>query len=142
MNASGWSGDKGFADHVLAATGGPLVDRIVDVEFGANLGTSIAVLRVGGTIATYSSMRVAEPILPFLKMMYKDITLRFVIFYAMPEEAKEHAIADINKALSANTLQHRIAHTMPLEEIAEGNELIEQGTIRGAVILEIDPSIK
>jgi len=130
--------NEDFADQVLAATGGSLVDRIVDVEFGANLATSMVVLRIGGTIATYSSTQVTEPKLPFLQMMYKDITLRFVIVYAMPEEAKEHAIADINAALSANTLQHRIAHTLPLEEIAKGNEFIEQGTIRGAVVLTID----
>ena len=130
--------DDDFADQILAATGGALVDRIVDVEFGANLATSIVVLRIGGTIATYSSTQVTQPKLPFLEMMYKDITLRFVIVYAMPEAAKEHAITDINEALSANTLEHRIAHTLPLEEIAKGNELIEQGTIRGAVVLTID----
>jgi NADPH:quinone reductase-like Zn-dependent oxidoreductase len=110
----------------------------VDVEFGANLAASIAVLRIGGMIATYSSTQVTEPKLPFFEMMYKDITLHFVIVYAMPESAKEHAIADINEALSADTLQHRIAHSLPLAEIAKGNELIEQGTIRGAVILTID----
>ena len=130
--------DDDFADQGLAATGGALVDRIVDVEFGANLATSIVVLRIGGTIATYSSTQVTKPELPFLEMMYKDITLRFVIVYAMPEEAKERAIADINEALTANRLLHRITHTLPLEEIAKGNELIEQGTIRGAVVLTID----
>jgi NADPH:quinone reductase-like Zn-dependent oxidoreductase len=130
--------DEDFASQVLAAAGGSPVDRIVDVEFGANLVASVAALRIGGTIATYSSTQVTEPKLPFFEMMYKDVTLRFVIVYAMPEEAKEHAIADINEALSADTLQHRIARTLPLAEIAEGNELIEQGTIRGAVVLEID----
>jgi NADPH2:quinone reductase len=130
--------DEGFVDQILAANEGLPVDRIVDVEFGANLAASIAVLRIGGTIATYSSTQVTEPKLPFFEMMYKDITLRFVIVYAMPEEAKEHAIADINEALAADKLQHRIAHTLPLAEIAKGNELIEQGTIRGAVVLTID----
>ena len=47
-------------------------------------------------------------------------------------------IADIEKALSADTLQHRIARTLPLEDIARSNELVEQGSIRGAVVLTID----
>jgi len=123
---------------IMAASNGELVDRIVDVEFGANLPTSIEVLRIGGTIATYSSTQVTEPKLPFFLMMYKDITIRCVIVYAMPETAKEHAIADIDAALSANALQHRIAHTLPLDRIVEGNELVEQGSIRGAVVLSID----
>jgi len=123
---------------IKEATSGELVDRIVDVEFGANLATSIEVLRIGGTIATYSSTQVTEPKLPFFQMMYKDVTVRLVIVYAMPEPAKEHAIADIEKALSADALQHRIAHTLPLDDIARSNELVEQGSIRGAVILTID----
>lgn len=123
---------------ILDATNGKPLDRIVDVEFGANLGMTLDVLRVGGTIATYSSTQVAEPTIPFFKMMYKDVTVRFVIVYAMPEAAKQAAIAAINTALADDRLQHRIAATMPLEAIAAGNELVEQGGVRGAVVLTID----
>ena len=130
--------DAQVAEAILDANGGALVDRIVDVEFGGNLPTSVEVLRIGGTIATYASTNVPEPKLPFFKMMYKDVTVRMVIVYAMPEDAKAHAVADIDKALSAGALQHRIAHTMPLAEIARSNEIIEQGAVRGAVILTID----
>jgi NADPH:quinone reductase-like Zn-dependent oxidoreductase len=120
------------------ATGGKEVDRVVDVEFGGNLPVTVEILRIGGTIATYASTAVPEPKLPFFQMMYKDVTVRMVIVYAMPEEAKEQAIADIEEALSADRLQHRIAHTLPLDDIAKSNELVEQGSIRGAVILTID----
>jgi len=126
------------ADRVLEATKGELVDRVVDVEFGANLPFSIAVLRIGGVIATYSSTQVPEPKLPFFTMMYKDATLRTIIVYAMPEAAKQAAIRDIDNALSNDSLHHRIAATMPLGDIAAANELVEQGSIRGAVILTID----
>lgn len=125
------------AASVLAANEGEPIDRIVDVEFGGNLPTSIEVLRIGGTIATYASTSVPEPTLPFFQMMYKDITVRMVIVYAMPEAAKEHAVADIGKALATNSLQHRIAHTMPLADIVHSNELVEDSTIRGAVVLTI-----
>ncbi len=127
-----------FAEQVLAATGGEPVDRIIDVEFGANLETSLRVIRVGGTIATYSSTVVPEPALPFFRMMYKDLTVRFVIVYAMPESAKQFAIADIERALEAGQLQHRIAASMPLDEIASANALVESGKIRGCVVLSID----
>lgn len=130
--------DENAVDAILSATGGKLVDRVIDVEFGANLPITIEVLRIGGTIATYSSTQVSEPKLPFFQMMYKDITVRFVIVYAMPEQAKHRAIADIDEALRANRLQHRIAHTMPLTDIVRANEVIEQGSIRGAVILTLD----
>ena len=126
------------AEAILEANGGALVDRIVDVEFGGNLPTSVEVLRIGGTIATYASTQVPEPKLPFFQMMYKDVTVRMVIVYAMPETAKQQAVADIEKALASASLQHRIAHTMPLADIARSNEIIEHGAVRGAVVLTID----
>ena len=130
--------DTRFAQSVLDATDGKPVDRIIDVEFGANLATSIEVIRIGGTIATYSSTIDPRPRLPFFEMMYKDVVVRFVIVYSMPESAKQIAIADIERALEQNLLQHRIAKRLPLDMIAESNELIEQGKIRGCVVLTID----
>ncbi|MGI9234964.1 MAG: NADPH:quinone reductase [Woeseiaceae bacterium] len=120
---------------IKSVTGGRPVDRIVDVEFGANLPVSIDVLRVGGTIATYSSTQVTEPKLPFFQMMYKDITVRMIIVYAMPEPAKQHAVADIERALTDGVLRHRIAHTLPLADIVRANEIVEQGSARGTVVL-------
>ncbi|MDG2288879.1 MAG: NADPH:quinone reductase, partial [Woeseiaceae bacterium] len=125
-------------NEILGASGGELVDRVVDVEFGANLTFTVEVLKIGGVIATYSSTQVSEPTLPFFTMMYKDLTLRTIIVYAMPEAAKKHAIADIHEGLKAITLQHRISQTLPLDDIVDSNEVIEQGSIRGAVILSID----
>ncbi|MCH9694503.1 MAG: NADPH:quinone reductase [Gammaproteobacteria bacterium] len=130
--------DANVATAILAANGGEPVDRIVDVEFGANLPIAVEVLKVGGVIATYSSTQVPEPKLPFFAMMYKDITIRLIIVYAMPEAAKQLAIADIEKALETDSLQHRIAETLPLDDIARSNEIVEKGSIRGAVVLTID----
>lgn len=125
-----------FADDILAATDGDKVDRIIDLEFGANLPTSLRVIKTSGTIVTYGSTVVPEPKLPFFEMMYLDLNLQFVIVYAMPEQAKQLAIADISEALRTDRLQHRVAAAMPLADIADANEVIEQGTIRGSVILD------
>ena len=126
-----------FARQVLGANGNLPVDRVIDLEFGTNLPVSIAVLKTGGTIAAYGSARKPEPVLPFYKMMYKDLTLHTIIVYAMPDSAKDHAVADSNSARSHGSLQHRIAHSMPLADIAAGNEIVETGDVRGAVILNI-----
>ena len=130
--------DNQFATAVLDANKGMPLDRVIDVEFGANLDTSINVCRVGGTIATYSSAAAPNPKIPFYQMMYKDLVLRFVIVYAMPESAKEAAIKDIQTALEKNLLQHRISNSVPLKDIVEANELIETGKIRGCVVLKIN----
>src|SRR5210317_857234 len=85
---------------VLAANGGMPVDRVVEVEFGVNLPEVMQCIRIGGTIATYSSTVVPNPSLPFRDMMFMDLTLRMVIVYAMPEEAKSAAVEAINEALA------------------------------------------
>lgn len=130
--------DDNLAETILDASGGKLIDRVIDVDFSANLLTSVEVLRIGGTIATYASAQEPEPKLPFFRMMYKDLTVRFVIVYAMPESVKAQAVDDIAAALTDGWMQHRIAHTIPLDDIVKGNEIIEQGAVRGAVILTID----
>ncbi len=127
----------GWSDAVKSANGGQPVDRVVEVEFGANLAEVLGCIRTGGTIATYSSMQVPEPKLPFYRMMFMDLTVRAVLVYVMPESAKQAAIADIEKFLSAGRLRHRIAQRLPLAELARANELVEQGEARGCVVVDI-----
>jgi NADPH:quinone reductase-like Zn-dependent oxidoreductase len=129
--------DPGWAAQVVAANDGVRIDRVIDVEFGANLPAVLDMIRTGGTIVTYSSTIVAEPKLPFYRMMFMDLTIRLVIVYAMPEEAKWAAIEDTVSALAQESLQHRIAHHVPLDEIVHSHELIERGGFRGCVVVTI-----
>ncbi|HEB28051.1 MAG TPA: NADPH:quinone reductase, partial [Porticoccus sp.] len=129
---------KNWGEAVLACTNGDKVNRVIDVEFGANLPEVLKCIAIGGTIATYSSTQVKEPQLPFIQMMFLDLTLRMVIVYAMPEEAKQQAIMDTTQLLRENQLQHRIAHTLPFSEMAKSHEYIEQGGFRGCVVVQID----
>lgn len=130
--------EDNWGEQVLVCSGGNKVDRVVDVEFGASLPEVLKCIRIGGTIATYSSTVVPQPQLPFKEMMFMDLTLRMVIVYAMPEKAKQQAVADTFKALSEDKLQHRIAHSLPFIEMAKSHELIEQGGFGGCVVVTMD----
>ncbi|MDH4165847.1 MAG: NADPH:quinone reductase [Gammaproteobacteria bacterium] len=130
--------ETGWGERVKSLNGGKPVDRVIDVEFGANLPEVLNCIRTSGVIATYSSTQVKEPQLPFFRMMYLDVTVRFVIVYSMPEPAKKLAIADITQAFRDGMLQHRIAERVPLAEIARANELVEQGGSNGCVVVTID----
>lgn len=130
--------DSDMVARILDFTQGRKIDRIIEVEFGANLPKSLELIKVGGVIASYSSVQVAEPKLPFKQMMFMDLTLRMVIVYAMPEQAKRDAIAAITHALEHNQLQHRIHAQMGLEHIAKANADIEKGGFYGCVVLDID----
>jgi len=130
--------DEGMIASILDFTQGQKIDRIVEVEFGANLDKSLALLKVGGVIASYSSTQEPEPKLPFKQMMFMDLTLRMVIVYAMPEQAKRDAIADITQALENSQLQHRIHAQFALDDIALANNDIEKGGFYGCVVLDIE----
>lgn len=127
-----------WASKLLQANGGNRIDRVIDVEFGANLSSDIDFIRTSGTIVTYGSAQQPEPVLPFYRMMFLDLVLRMVIVYDMPESAKEAAIHDITEALRQDRLQHRITRVNSLDQVAYSHELVEQEGFRGCVVLDIN----
>jgi NADPH2:quinone reductase len=129
--------EPGWGKAVLDLTGGQKIDRVIEVEFGANLPELLHCVRIGATIATYSSTVVPEPALPFRTMMFMDLTVRMVIVYAMPEEAKAQAVADTQSALARDALRHRVAERLPFEQMAKAHEIIEAGEVRGCVVVSI-----
>jgi NADPH:quinone reductase len=116
--------------------GGGGVDRIVEVEFGGNLPTSLKILKTGGVVAAYASDAVLEPKVPFYALAYKGALARFVLVFVMPEAAKRQAIADITRWLEAGELRHYIGRRFPLAETAAAHEAMERG-VTGNVVLDI-----
>ena len=127
--------DPALADQIRDGAGG--VDRIIEVAFGANLETSLKVLKANGVIAAYSSDAEPTPALPFWPLVLLEATVRFVLVQAMTREAHEAPARAITEALEAGWLRHNIGRILPLERIAEAHELVESGTAGGKVVLEI-----
>jgi len=121
---------------ILDYTDGKKIDRIIEGDFGANLLPVLEVLKTGGTIATYSSMTDMNPSIPFVRMMFMDITIRMVLVYEMPKEAKEHAAKDITTMLGQNCFDNRVAKEYSLDDIASAHTLIESGKPHGSVIIK------
>jgi NADPH2:quinone reductase len=118
--------------------GSPSVDRVVEVAFGANLRTDLEVLRPNGVIATYASDAEHEPRIPFWPMLAKDLTVRFVLVYAMPDAAHAQAAAWINAALADARLRHQVHRTFALDEIVAAHEATEAMSNVGKVLVRID----
>jgi NADPH:quinone reductase len=125
------------AAEILKATGGAGVDRIVDVDFGANLPVSVKVLKVNGTIATYASMGEPEPKLPFYALMAKNATIRPVLLYTMPERAKDEAARDIAHLVETGRLVHTIGARFSLERIVEAHQAQESGKVTGNIVVDV-----
>lgn len=121
----------------ICDTEAPL-DRVVDVAFGANLADSLALLKPGGVIATYASDAVPEPAVPFWPMLAKDLTVRFVLVYAMPDSAHDEAARWITAQLVAGRLKHQFHRVFGLDSIAAAHEATESMSNVGKILISVD----
>jgi len=126
-----------LAADILAATGGELIDRIVEVEFGQNAETNAQIIAERGTIASYGSAKDMTPTMPFYPLMFKAVTLDLMLIYALSAKQRETAIRHLTALLDQNALNIRIAATFPLAGCAEAHDLVAAGKRAGSVILEI-----
>jgi NADPH:quinone reductase len=113
------------------------VERIVDVDFGGNLPTSLQVVKLHGVIASYATRGDPEPKLPFRALMQKNISVHAILVYTMPESAKTAGAADITRALEQGALRPVIGSRLPLERIAEAHTAVERGSVIGNVVLHV-----
>lgn len=127
--------DADLSEQILAASGGALMDRIVEVEFGKNIGTDTAVIAEGGTIVAYGSAKDMEPALPFYPLMFKAVTIDLALVYLLGDRERAARIAELTALLEARALDIRIAAEMPLEDCAKAHRLVEVGDRQGAVVL-------
>jgi NADPH2:quinone reductase len=118
-------------------TAGQGVDRIVEVDFAANVNTDIAALRQGGEVVVYGS-GAAEISVPFSPAIRKGAHMTFFIVYSLELDVRERAIADLKNLLRENRLLHNIVARLPLEKIADAHELVEQGRVNGNIVLEVE----
>ena len=78
-----------------------------------------------------------NPTIPFMQMMFMDLTIRMVLVYIMTQEAKQQAIKDIIFMLNDGKLDNRISQIYTLEKSADAHNSIEKGGNLGSVIIKI-----
>ncbi len=125
------------AEQVREVIGADGVDRIIDVDFGANIQTSLKVLRPGGAIVSYASMAAPEPPIPFYGLMGKNALMRLVLVYSMGPEAIAAACADITRWLDTGDRAHLLTEHFALDQLAAAHEAVEANTKIGGVVVDL-----
>jgi NADPH2:quinone reductase len=120
----------------LAFTDGRGVDRVVDVDFGGNLATTLKLMAMNSTIAVYATNGNRTPVVPMRELMEKCIALGTLVLYALPWPMLAAAQADISKWLAAGPRIHNIAAQFPLSETIEAHLAVEKGDKLGTVIVD------
>lgn len=112
----------------------PEVDRIVEVNLGANLPLDLAVARPLASIVCYASTG-DDPVVPVRALMTKNILLRFVILYGVPPADLARAVADVTAALEEGALSELPVRRFALDQVADAHDAVENGFM-GKVLID------
>jgi NADPH2:quinone reductase len=112
------------------------VDRVVDVDFGGNIATTLKIMAFNSTIAVYATNGNRTPMIPMRDLMEKCITLRTLVLYALPPALLAAAQADISQWLAAGSRIHNIAAQFALSDTAQAHLAVEKGDKLGTVIVD------
>src|SRR4051794_20517839 len=129
--------EEDVATQVAALTDGGGVHRIIEVDFGANLATSVQAIRPQGVIAAYSSTRVREPVLPYYALQAKAVVLRTIQGLLLTDAERIEAVGAITDLLRQDRLRHPRRHCFPLARIADAHAALEAGSLVGKVVVEM-----
>lgn len=125
-----------LAADILAANKGALVERILEVEFGANVDMNAEVIGINGTIAAYGSQIEMTPTLPFRPLLFKAVTLDVILIYLLPLSQRLERIARLNAALTEGALICPVAEVFAMEDCVAAHEAVLAGARAGAVLVE------
>lgn len=120
------------AERITASA--PQVDRIVEVALAANLDLDLAVAAPHAVVVTYAAAD--DPVVPIRACMNKNLLMRFVLLYGVPEQALLEATTDITDALVERRLSELPYRRFPLEEIAAAHDAVEGG-FAGKVLVDL-----
>src|SRR6202158_6134177 len=112
------------------------VDRVVAVDFGGNIATTLKLMAMNSTIAVYATNGNRNPVIPMRELMERCIALRALVLFALPPSLLAAAQADISKWLATGKRIHNIAAQFPLSQTAQAHLAVEKGDKLGTVIVD------
>jgi NADPH2:quinone reductase len=129
--------EENVTEAVMDLTSGAGVDLVVDVDFAANQAHTLALLKPGGTIASYASASDMKPQLDFYGYMFQDITLRMLIVYQLAGEMRRRGEAQLTEWLAQGVLAHAVVPGGQLQDAAQAHDCVAQGKKMGTVVVDL-----
>ncbi|MEP2921531.1 NADPH:quinone reductase [Sulfitobacter sp.] len=125
-----------LADDIITANDGAPVDRILEVEFGVNIGTNADIIKPYGTIAAYGSQIDMTPTLPFGPLLFKAATIDIILIYLLPLLERHERITRLHDAFAAGALKCPVVQVYPLADCAKAHDAVLAGQRTGAILLD------
>lgn len=112
----------------------PAVERIVEVALAANLQLDLGVASAHAVVTTYAAAE--DPVVPIRACMNKNLQLRFVLLYGVPEPDLLEAAREVTSALEGGHLTELPYRRFSLDDIAAAHDAVEGG-FTGKVLVEL-----
>jgi NADPH2:quinone reductase len=119
------------------------VDVVAEVSPARNATIDAAVVATHGVVAVYANNGGDEVTLPIRPLMTTNARWQFVLLYTAPDEAKRHAVQDIDAAVMDGAV--RVGddaglplHHYPLDRTGDAHAAVENGAV-GKVLIDIVP---
>lgn len=111
------------------------VDHVVDVDFGGNLATTLALIATNGSIAYYATKGNVTPTITAPELMRKNFSIHGVLLNGAPHAARKRAQNDIVQCLKEGGMRHTVSAVFPLARTGEAHEAVEFQAKHGTVVV-------
>ena len=110
--------------------------HVVDVDFGGNLATTLALATVNGSIAYYATKGNVSPTISAPELMRKNLSVHGILLNGAPHAARKRAQNDIVQWLKEGGLQHTVSAVFPLARTGDAHEAVEFQAKNGTVVVD------
>lgn len=128
---------RGFADEVLAATGGAGVDVTIDHVGGEYFPDIVAATAIKGRIVNVGRVAGTETTADLEAFSLKRLTLRGVTFRTRGPDEMAAMFTGV-RALDLEPLRPTIDRVVSWEQTQEAQSLLATGTVVGKVVIRVD----
>ncbi len=118
------TGEKGF-------------DLVVEPRFASNIALNSRIVSRKGIIAAYGVDDDPAPVIPVVQLVMMNATCRFIGIFGLSRSDLASLFERTNELIADGSLQHRIGLEVPLTQVAQAHQQVENGSVSGAALVRI-----
>lgn len=130
---------ESVAQRVKELTKDQGVDAIIDMDFSTTSAyVTDGALKSQGKLVCYGSNNAGDVAVNFRTMLWRQLTLKFLIVYELSASDREHGLRALQALLTSNSLQHSMGARFKLTDIIKAHQAVEHGQIIGNVVIDVE----
>jgi len=112
-------------------------DLVVEPRFASNIALDAAIISRKGVIAAYGVDDDPSPAIPVVQLVMKNASCRFVGIFGLSRSDLVSLFERANELVADGGLEHRIGLEVPLTQVAQAHQQVEDGSVSGAALIRI-----